>query len=318
MADEPAKKPAKKGKKLKTPQKAGLALGGAVLVYVLYRWYQNRAATTASTTAAGATDPLTGQPYAAGVGSLAAGTDQGAALADPTIDPSTGQTWASEIAAATTSGGIDPATGQTYASEIAAAEATAASAQADLRDPLTGQLFSTEFSTATGDVGTLSSAYAAYEANPSATTLAAYNAALQALGITPSNSSVSPGNTVPPAGGVTTETRAALIADVQKATGLSAAAAGQQVALYLEGKPLTNAGAVNAVGNQVKAGLAPTTSGSGTLPSPVLAKGVTQSPKTSSALTNAEAVAKKDQGTAAEAQAQANVTRTKAIVAKQK
>ena len=110
----------------------------------------------------------------------------------------------------------------------------------------------------------------------------------------------------------------ALIADVQKATGLSAAAAGQQVALYLEGKPLTNAGAVNAVGNQVKAGLAPTTSGSGTLPSPVLAKGVTQSPKTSSALTNAEAVAKKDQGTAAEAQAQANVTRTKAIVAKQK
>lgn len=111
--------------------------------------------------------------------------------------------------------------------------------------------------------------------------------------------------------------RAALVADVAKATGLSANEAGQQVSLYLEGKPLTNGGAVNAIGNQIRAGTAPTSNGSTTLPTPVLAKGVTQA-KPSTALTNAEAVAAKDKGTPAEAQAEANVTRTKTIVASQK
>ena len=74
----------------------------------------------------------------------------------------------------------------------------------------------------------------------------------------------------------TAAARDALIADVAKATGLTSAEAGQQVALYLEGKPLTNAGAVNAIGNQVRVGNAPTTNGTTTLPAPVLAKQVTQ------------------------------------------
>jgi hypothetical protein len=272
----PAKK--KKAKKLGTPQKIGLGVGGVLVVYILYRWYENRAASTAATTAAGATDPLTGQPYAAGVGSLAPGTDQGATLADPTIDPSTGQTWASEIAAATSAGGIDPLTGEPYSSELGNAGI----------DPLTGVPYSQELATSSGETSGLGAAYAAYEANPSAGTLAAYNAALTALGITPAsgNASVSPGNIVPGAGGTTTETRAALIADVQKATGLSAAQAGQQVALYLEAKPLTSTGAVNSIGNQVKAGLAPTTNGSTTLPAPVLAKAVTQAPAAPAAAAN--------------------------------
>jgi hypothetical protein len=270
----PAKK--KKAKKLGTPQKIGLGVGGVLVVYILYRWYENRAASTAATTAAGATDPLTGQPYAAGSGSLAPGTDQGSALPDPTIDPSTGQTWASEIAAATSAGGIDPLTGEPYSSELGNAGI----------DPLTGVPYSQELATSSGETSELGAAYAAYEANPSAGTLAAYNAALTALGITPA--SVSPGNIVPPAGGTTTETRAALIADVQKATGLSAAQAGQQVALYLEAKPLTSSGAVNSIGNQVKAGLAPTTNGSTTLPTPVLARSVTAAAPANTALSTSE------------------------------
>jgi hypothetical protein len=289
MADEPAKSPAKKkGKKLKTPQKAAIGIGGALVVYVLYRWYQNRAATTASTTAAGATDPLTGQPYAAGVGSLAAGTDQGAAIpapADPTIDPSTGQTWASEIAAADVAGGIDPATGVAYSGEVSQYSAWASDLTSGI-NPLTDQPFATSVSPA----GTSGS------------------------GLTPDTAGLA-------------ATRADLIARVEKATGLTSAQAGQQVALYLEGKPLTNAGAVNSIGNAVTQATATQAANPGynqvIIPTPVLAKSVTQakspvSAPTSSALTNAEAVAKKDQGTAAEAQAQANVTRTKAIVAKQK
>jgi hypothetical protein len=230
----------KKSKKPSTGQKAALGIGGAVLVYVLYRWYQNRNATTATTTAA--TDPLTGQPYQAGVGSLAPGANSGT-TADPTIDPSTGQTWASEIAAATTSGGTDPLTGQPYSSEIGVGAT----------DPSTGQTWASEIGVdpATG--------------NTWASELPGGSNYVSPAGSNPST----------PTGGATTESRDALIADVAKATGLTSAAAGQQVALYLEGKPLTNAGAVNAIGNQVRAGLAPTTNGTTTLPLPVLAKGVT-------------------------------------------
>ena len=128
---------------------------------------------------------------------------------------------------------------------------------------------------------------------------------------------VSPGSGPGPDGGVTTETRAQLVADVAKATGLSPKEAGQQVALYLEGKPLTSKAAVHSIGNQVSAGLAPTTNGSSTLPTPTLAKRVNDT-----AAVNAEkkaaAVAAADKGTAAEAQALANERRAAAIVASRK
>jgi hypothetical protein len=252
--DTPAAK--KKSKKPGTGQKAALGIGGAVVVYVLYRWYQNRSSSTAATTTA-ATDPLTGQPYTAGVGSLAAGTDQGAALADPTIDPSTGQTWASEIAAATTSGGTDPLTGQPYSSEIGVGAT----------DPSTGKTWASEIGVdpSTGQTWASEIGVDPLTGNTYVSELPGGSNYVSPVGSNPST----------PSSGTSFESRDALILDVAKATGLSNDAAGQQVALYLEGKPLTNAGAVNAIGNQVRAGLAPTTNGTTTLPLPVLAKGVT-------------------------------------------
>jgi hypothetical protein len=114
------------------------------------------------------------------------------------------------------------------------------------------------------------------------------------------------------------ESRAALTADVAKATGLTPAEAGQQVALYLEGKPLTNKGAVNSITNQVNANLAPTTFGTTTLPTPTLAKGATSSTNDAAAVAaqkKAASVVTADKGTAAETQALTNEKRAAATVA---
>ena len=120
-------------------------------------------------------------------------------------------------------------------------------------------------------------------------------------------SPTSPSTVPPDATTVTTETRAQLIADVQKATGLSAAQAGQQVALYLEGKPLTSKAAVDSIGNQVTAGLAPVTNGSSTLPTPTLAKSATTtSTAASSALATSEANLKTAEAAAAKDPTAAN------------
>ena len=272
----------KKGKKLGNPAKVGMTLGGALAVYLLYRWYQNNKANSAATTTAGI-DPLTGNPYTAGVGSLAPGSSGGSTgtTADPTIDPATGQSWASEIAAATAAGNIDPATGQSYSSELTSAgQAAAAGEQASFQagqvsggiDPLTGQTFASELATVEA-----------------------------ALGATPPAGSVPPAATT-----VAPESRTAMIAMVSKATGLSLAQAGQQVALYLEGKPLTSKGAVNSIGNQVKAGLAPTTNGSNTLPTPVLAKAVTQAPAAKAPATNTALATSEKNLAAAQAALKAN------------
>ena len=304
MAEETSKKtPGKSKKKPSNVQKVAIGVGGVLGLYVVYRLYENyknnSAASTAATPAA-ATDPLTGQPYAAGVGSLAPG-------AGGAIDPETGQPYAAgvgslaAVAAVDPFQGVDPAspTGETYAAEIA-----------DL-----GTQSTTQSTTDATNAGTTAATLATLEA-----TITAIDNKVNPTGATGSG----PAADTP----LTAAARAGLIADVAKATGLSADSAGQQVALYLEGKPLTNAGAVNSIGNQVKAGLAPTVNGTITLPAPVLAKGATVSTvrtattapaaSTSSALTNAEAVAAKDKGTPAETQAAANVARTKTIIAAQK
>jgi hypothetical protein len=119
--------------------------------------------------------------------------------------------------------------------------------------------------------------------------------------------------------------RDALIAEVAKATGLSTAEAGQQVSLYLQGKPLTSKAAVDSIGNQVAASQAAIAElpgdGQVTIPAPTLAKGVTQAPSDTAAV-NAEkkaaAVATADKGTAAETQALANEKRAAATVASRK
>jgi hypothetical protein len=103
----------KKSKKTKKNQYmiyGGAALG-AGLVY--YLWKKHQANTTAAgTTSAAGIDPLTGNPYTAGVGSLASTAG---------VDPATGQPYATgqgSLAGLT----IDPTTGQTYASEISSLE----------------------------------------------------------------------------------------------------------------------------------------------------------------------------------------------------
>ena len=211
-------KGAKKGGKgkLTSGQKAGLAVGGAVVVYFLYRYYQNSqaSASTASSTPSSQIDPLTGQPYASGVGSLAPG-------------------------ASGSTSGIDPATGQSYSSEIAS---------------LGGgqQSISSELSTLAGDITSLGST-------------------------TPggNNTTVSPaGATVPNEGQMLQAWRANAIKLLQQ-NGLTAKEAGQQVALYLEGKQLTNLAATRDLTNIVKNSPPPLPSGT-VLHLPVLAKSATQ------------------------------------------
>ena len=274
MADStPASK--KKGKKPGNGQKAGLALGGAVLVYVLYRWYQNRNATTATTTAA--TDPLTGQPYAAGVGSLAPGASTSSTTTpDPTIDPSTGQTWASELTAANTagqtSGGTDPTTGQSYASEVSALSTWEQDLAAGI-NPVTNQPFPTSASIGTGSgTNTDTAALAAWRANA--------------------------------------------VAGLQL-SGLSPAAAAQQVSLYLESKPLTSIAAAAGLTGIANNNPAPIASGS--LPLPTISKATSQAAvvvtnpgggndaAAVAALAKAQAAAAKAKGTPAAAQANKNL-----------
>ena len=211
-------KGAKKGGKgkLTSGQKAGLAVGGAVVVYFLYRYYQNSqaSASTASSTPSSQIDPLTGQPYASGVGSLAPG-------------------------ASGSTSGIDPATGQSYSSEIAS---------------LGGgqQSISSELSTLAGDLA----------------------------GLTPGSSGSGSGSTVSPTLSVPNEGqqlqawRANAIKLLQQ-NGLSAKDAGQQVALYLEGKQLTNLAATRDLTNIVKNSPPPLPSGH-VLHLPTLSKSATQ------------------------------------------
>lgn len=277
MAEEKTSEPKGKKKasgksrfaKLNNAQKTGVVLGGALVTYLGFRWYQNRAAASAaaatpdSTTVPGG--PSADQPADIATGGATPGTETG----DPfqVADPAN-------------------AAGETYGQEL---------------DDLESQ------------VGIDDANWAGAEAELEAIVVAT-GATVNPPGSTGSGTIVE--------GGRAQAERLALIDRVAKATGLSTQAAGQQVALYLEGKPLTDAGAVNSITNALKVGGAPTANGTLTLPAPTLAKAVTQnggasSAKTSTALANAEAVAKKDEGTPAEKQAQANVARTKTIVAKQ-
>ena len=227
-------KGAKKGGqgKLTSGQKAALAVGGAVVVYFLYRYYQNSQASTASTstTPSSQIDPLTGQPYTAGVGSLAPGASS---------TSSTGQA-------------IDPATGQPYATELSNAQQTISN-----------------------DTGTITGLDAQVS---------------QLLGIasgggatTPGSSGSGSGSTVSLGGGVLNEGQM-LKAWREAATahlvslGLTPAQAGQQVALYIEGKHLTNATAVRGITQIATSSPPPLPKDVTVLPLPTLAKSATQHP----------------------------------------
>ena len=91
-------KKAKKGK-LKSWQYVAIVAGAGV-VYYLYKQHQANAATNAASSApTSGIDPATGQPYAAGVGSLAGTSGSTSTSSDPfqQIDPATGVTYAQDI-----------------------------------------------------------------------------------------------------------------------------------------------------------------------------------------------------------------------------
>ena len=124
---------AKKGKK-KTKVEWYYYAGGVAVVglgYYLYKQHQANAANAAGATpSSGAIDPLTGQPYAPGVGSLSGSGSTG-------------------------SSGIDPATNLPYASELATSQGALTQAQADLQSQSTNfaDAFAA-FETALGTGGT--------------------------------------------------------------------------------------------------------------------------------------------------------------------
>lgn len=92
-----SKKKAKKGKL--QPWQYVAIVAGAGIVYYLYKQHQaNAASTAASSTPTSGIDPATGQPYQAGVGSLAP-TSASSSSSDPfqQIDPATGVTYAQDI-----------------------------------------------------------------------------------------------------------------------------------------------------------------------------------------------------------------------------
>ena len=116
MADSKKKGPlSKKKKDQKTYLYAG---GGAVLVGLLYYLYKKHQANTSSSSGTtAAIDPLTGQPYQAGVGSLASS----ALGTTAETDPLTGQPYQTGVGSLAGLA-VDPNTGQTYASEITSLE----------------------------------------------------------------------------------------------------------------------------------------------------------------------------------------------------
>jgi hypothetical protein len=215
----------KKGKKTSPWIYVGV-VAGAGLVYYLYKQHVANAATTTGTTAA--IDPLTGQPYAAGVGSLAPGGSGGV----------TGSG----------SSSIDPATGQPYATELASAQATNTA-----NTSLIGTL-NTIISGFTGNApsGTVSPS-GTVAPNPTSTTEPNGVSATGGIAGAPRPVSVfSPLDTW-------RTDKAAVIA---KAEGITQAQAGQAISQYLQGKPITNAAAARGISNVVKnSGQPPTAHG---------------------------------------------------------
>ncbi|MHB1803206.1 MAG: hypothetical protein ACYCU5_16415 [Actinomycetes bacterium] len=219
----------KKGKKLSNAQKAGIAVGGAVVVYFLYQWYQTNQSNSAATssTPSSQIDPLTGQPYQAGVGSLAPGASS----------------------SGSSTSGIDPATGQTYSSEIA----SLGQGQTSIGQELT---------TIGTEIGALAPTGGA-SVNPSGSTGAGTNTDTPSLA----------------------QWRAAQVAALSR-NGLSPTEAAHQVALYLEGKPLTNVKAVQDLTNRLKNTVPPLPSGH-VLPLPRLSRTATQARPTRHPVTTA-------------------------------
>lgn len=121
----------KKGKKT-SPWVYVAAVGGAGLVYYLYKQHQANAASTNAAAPTSGIDPATGAPYQAGVGSLAGSGPTGTPT-DPlqAVDPATGQTYAAELAGAN-------ATGQQNAASLAGLQGGLSTLTGDLQFLLGG------------------------------------------------------------------------------------------------------------------------------------------------------------------------------------
>lgn len=230
----------KKGKKGKLPTWSYFAIaGGAGVVYYLYKQHQSNAATASTGSASAPTssiDPLTGQPYAAGVGSLAAnsGTSTSGSSTDPfqAIDPSTGVTYAQDISNLIAQG---VSTSQAV-SQVQSSMGGLQNQVGGLGNQvggLSGQVggLGTEVGTIQTEIGTL------LGQQTSSPTTGSGNAALDAW-------------------------RLAKAKTIAAAEHISVAQAGQALSQYLQGKPITNAAAARGIGNVVKnSGPPPTATG---------------------------------------------------------
>ena len=237
MAESSPTTKAKKGKKGKLPTWAYFAIaGGAGVVYYLYKQHQSNAATAStgsSSAPASSIDPLTGQPYAPGVGSLApsSGTSTSGSSTDPfqAIDPATGVTYAQDISNLIAQG---MSTSQAV-SQVQSGMTGLTSQVGGLGNQvggLSGQVGSiqTEIGTLLGQQSTV----------PTSTS---GNASLSAW-------------------------RASKAQTIASAMHISVAQAGQAISQYLQGKPITNAAAARGISNVVKNSGPPPTPTGHTLP----------------------------------------------------
>lgn len=231
----------KRGKKTSPWVYVGV-VGGAGLVYYLYKKY-SASSSTASTATTAAIDPLTGQPYAPGVGSLAPGGSSGISGSSPT--------------------GTDPATGQPYSSELATAQGTVAS-----QNTLITQLQSiiTGFSS-----GTIPSA-----SNPPPISTTVGSTGSDVTGGTTPGATASGGTSGAPRPVSTLSPldiwRSDKAAVIAKAEGITSAQAGQAISQYLQGKPITNAAAARGISNVIKNSGPPPTGRTQVLPVRVAAQ----------------------------------------------
>lgn len=209
----------KKGKKTSPWVYVGVVAASGV-VYYLYKQHVANAASSSGTTAA--IDPLTGAPYAPGVGSLASGGSSGATGSGASaIDPATNVPYATELANAT-------ATNQANASLISTLNGIISGFGGS------GQKTDTTTTTTTGG----------------ATTIPAGGGGSTGGGV--STQTLAP----------LADWRLNAAAIIANAEHVSQAQAGQAISQYLQGKPITNVAAARGLANVVKnSGPPPTASG---------------------------------------------------------
>jgi hypothetical protein len=114
----------KKHKPLSKGQKIGVAIGAITILLVVYQIKKGQASSSSSTTASAPIDPQTGYPAGSAQDQAAlaqiAASQSAASSAGQYGTGGGGGSWSGGSDGSSSSSGIDPSTGQSYSSEIAA------------------------------------------------------------------------------------------------------------------------------------------------------------------------------------------------------